>query len=231
MTANANTVRLKLQKPHEAQRQMINCPARFIVGCCGLHFTVMDNMFGLAGKQLQIFYFIITRIFVYVMDNFCPLQIATDMFFHNKAVFKNIFQTCVVSVCGARVIVGCDNQNISVFSYLTTAFPAWRQMFRFTKHWVVSTETPNAEHWVVFARNISMERRVGIGQVFCGSMATFTAKLRWSQKIGFDCFFTNLARNHFKSYASGKLVTTAGAEFSMSETIRNFKRVRTLVTD
>lgn len=38
MTANAGTIRLQLNKPHEAQAQIDACPKRFIVAVCGRRF-------------------------------------------------------------------------------------------------------------------------------------------------------------------------------------------------
>lgn len=156
------------------------------------------HVFRLVGIQLQIFNSVITWIFVYMVDYFLRFKISSDVLLHNVSVLKNVFQVAwLVLVSRVRMIVGSDNQDITITANFASTFPARGFVFALTVHGIVFSLQSLAVHRIVFAGNIAMIRGVGVCEVFCCSGAAFGTVRAGLRKMAPSLFTANGAFDVF----------------------------------
>lgn len=179
--------------------------------------SVMSNMVTLGREQLQILNSVIARVFVNVVNDLSRFKITAQVLFHNKAMFKNVFQSSAMTVRREWMVIRGNYKNIAVRSYLATAFPVVRQMLAFAEHRIISTVSAFTKHRVFGSRDVAVQRGVGGGQIGSGSGATLTAKLARLLVIRLNRFLANLAVN-YRSAAFAAVIASLRTIFQMGVT-------------
>lgn len=136
----------------------------------------VKHVIGLRGIKLQVINNIVRWITVNVMDDFVWIKIASDMLFHEQAVFKNILCSGVLFVGGVWVVVWCYYINISIRPCFTASVPSRRFLFAHTEHRIISTRHAFPVHGIVRSRNIPMIRRIGVSKIAVGNCTANRAK-------------------------------------------------------
>ncbi len=81
-------------------------------------FKSMVSLMGMGISKLQIFYSIIRRIVIYMMNKFISFKKSSKRFFHNKTMFVNISLFVIWKRVTWKV-----NKNISKYSFNSSTFP------------------------------------------------------------------------------------------------------------
>lgn len=149
-------------------------------------FHVQCSVRCLIGEQGQVINRVIRFVAVNVMDNFFWIKEPAEMLLHYMAMLKNVTGAALSGVSNRMgVILRRGDENISIFTYLSSTIPAGAKFAPSAIHSValsrhIALREKGAVlgvHWVIFARHVSMIRRIGVGKITRRSCATVRAIL------------------------------------------------------
>jgi hypothetical protein len=140
-------------------------------------FRVMSlAMFACGSKQFKVFYSVVVRLFVNMMNYFLRFKITTKMFFHDKAMFKNIFITI-------KRMFGRINSGISLFVSCLSAFPI-RIIATYTELWISFKKILSSFAYIFFM----LCRKAIFIMTFCRTKLPFFLIMKKYRKFSFAVF-------------------------------------------
>jgi len=132
------------------------------------------EMFGLIGKQRQIFNPVVLPVCVSVVYDFLREQVSADVLLHNVAMLK---QKLLAVSCErwVRMVVRYVYNSVSRYDFQVILLPVWAKFALLAEHAVQFAEQTLTKHRVIFAAYIPTVCGICSGQVCSSTGATLGA--------------------------------------------------------